>query len=394
MKRILPFMIIVTLLACKKETPLGYYPVAGEPKFIIPASGLPSQIECLASNNNVGIMIFEGKLFVAWRTSETHFASENSKMFVVSSSDMGDTWNYETTLIPGADVREPNFLNFNGKLYLYCFKAGTNPLAFEPIDMMVTERISQGNWTDPAPNGLAETVPWQLKVHDGLAYMTCYRGTHYSTSEESSVDVFFKYSANGVTWQNVGGREYVYRGGVSEVAYEWDKDGNLWAVTRNEDGDATGFGSHLVYAPAGDISNWQYPAVCSPYRYDSPKMFRHGDDIYLVARRNLDGPYDKGHDWLPISAQRIEYLATYSATAKRTALYKINTAEKRVDWLFDLPGVGDNAFPSVVQTGEHTFLIANYTSPLEHTDWSWVQGQVSPEGTQIYLLELKFEPVF
>ena len=394
MKRLFFLVLLISLFACKKEAPLGYYPKAGEPRFVIPASNLPNEIECLASNNNVGIEIFEGRLFVAWRSSETHFASANSKMFVISSPDMGKTWEYETTIALGSDAREPNFLKFNNKLFLYCFKAGTNPVAFEPIDMMVTERLAKGSWTTPEPNGETQTVPWQLKVHNGLAYMTCYRGSHYSTSSSSSVDVFFKYSTDGRTWQNVNNKEYVYRGGVSEVGYEWDKDGNLWAVTRNEDGDDSGFGSHLTFAPASDLSAWQFPAKSSPYRYDSPKMFKHGNDIYLVARRNVDGPYDKGMDWLPISARRVEYLATYSATVKRTALYKINTENKSVDWLFDLPGTGDNAFPSVVQTGEHSFVIANYTSPLSHTDWNWIQGQVSSEGTQIYLIDINFEPTF
>ena len=87
-------------------------------------------------------------------------------------------------------------------------------------------------------------VPWDLKIHNGVAYRTSYEGEHYGSGDTSEIAVFFKQSTDGTTWTPVGGRPNVYYGGVSEVAFEFDADGALWAVTRNEDGDASGFGSH------------------------------------------------------------------------------------------------------------------------------------------------------
>ena len=58
----------------------------------------------------------------------------------------------------------------------------------------------------------------------------------------------------------------------------------------------------------------------------------------------------------------------------------------------DLPGVGDTSFPSVRRTGDHTFLVANYTSPLDEPDINWIEGQISERGTRIYLLTLTFVP--
>jgi hypothetical protein len=45
-----------------------------------------------------------------------------------------------------------------------------------------------------------------------------------------------------------------------------------------------------------------------------------------------------------------------------------------------------------VQLGPHRFLVANYSSPVEDPDRTWLQGQLSGEGTGIYLVELSFEP--
>jgi hypothetical protein len=58
----------------------------------------------------------------------------------------------------------------------------------------------------------------------------------------------------------------------------------------------------------------------------------------------------------------------------------------------DLPGCGDNAFPSVRRIDANSFLMANYTSPLDEPNISWIDGQTHDEGTQLYLLTLTFTP--
>ena len=65
---------------------------------------------------------------------------------------------------------------------------------------------------------------------------------------------------------------------------------------------------------------------------------------------------------------------------------------RKVVHLLDLPSAGDTAFPSVRRTGAHTFLIANYTSPLDKPNVSWLEAQAAAAGTQIYLVELELVP--
>jgi hypothetical protein len=224
--------------------------------------------------------------------------------------------------------------------------------------------------------------------------MTSYLGNHYSVGE-GKVDVRFNVSEDGRTWKALGPASgAVYTGGVSEVGFEFDRSGKLWAVTRNEDGDASGFGSHLATAEPGNLGQWFVPSRSDPYRYDSPRMFRHGDDLYLVARRSIGGEFDRGHHWLPFSTQKILNFAAYSLSAKRTALYQIDRERHEVKWVMDLPGDGDTAFPSILRTGPHTFVVANYTSPLRHPHRDWIWGQISPQGTQIYFVTIQFRPKF
>lgn len=114
----------------------------------------------------------------------------------------------------------------------------------------------------------------------------------------------------------------------------------------------------------------------------------------LVARRDVGGPFDQMRPELTFSDQQTFYNAAYWGRAKRTALYKIDKQNKKVVWLKDLPFCGDTSFPAIARLDAHRFLIANYTSPLDDLDISWVKGQTQDKGTRIYLttLELKATP--
>ena len=372
--------------------PTDFDVVASAPRFIIPGDTLPAQFQPFASNNNVDLRFHDGRLYLAWRAAPNHFAGTDTHLYIMSSADGGETWAYERDIFLATDMREPRLLAFNGFLQLMFFEAGSDAGQFTPVRMWRTRRLGPAQWSDLELLSDAGEVPWDVKIHDGVAYRTSYMGDHYGAGETSDVEVFFKQSSDGTQWTNVGDRARVYVGGVSEVAFDFDRDGRLWAVTRNEDGDATGFGSHLCTAPPDDLSAWDCPSVTDPERYDSPKMFRHGDDLYLLARRDVGGPYDGRDADLSLAERRGRYLIAYSLRPKRFALYKIDRQARRVTHVMDLPGVGDTAFPAVQQTGPDSYLIANYTSPLDEPDVSWLRGQTNPRGTQIYLLTLTFVP--
>lgn len=375
-----------------EPAPVAFDVVASAPRFIIPGPDLPGEFETFASNNNVDILFFDDRLYLAWRAAPHHFAGPDTHLYVMSSGDGGSTWTFEHDIFLGTDMREPRLLGFAGVLQLMFFEGGSDAGQFTPRRLWRTRRLGPAQWSELEVLTDGGEVPWDVKVRDGVAYRTSYEGDHYGSGDTSEIAVFFKQTTDGTTWSPVGGRAHVYYGGVSEVAFELDADGSLYAVTRNEDGDDTGFGSHVCYAPAAALGDWQCPPVTDPERYDSPEMFRHGDDIYLVARRDVGGPYDAGDTHLSLAERRSRYLIAYSLRPKRTALYKIDKAERKVVHVMDLPGTGDTAFASVQQTGPDTYLVANYTSPLDDPDISWLRGQTSPRGTQIYLLTLTFMP--
>merc|ERR1740121_1255803 len=102
------------------------------------------------------------------------------------------------------------------------------------------------------------------------------------------MSVVFECSRDGESWRPVGGKDaVVYEGGISEVSFAFTGAGDLVAIGRNEDGDATGFGTQLFFARKGDLGTWKALDVSLPYRFDSPRMVVLCD---LVAiGRNEDG---------------------------------------------------------------------------------------------------------
>ena len=368
------------------DTSVSYALNVSDVRFVVPSIRLPPEVGFAPANNNLDIHYFDGRLYLAWRQAPTHFASTMVQMHVVSSADNGQTWAYEATVSRGRDLREPRLLSIGGRLFLYFFEAGEDFTVFEPRTMFRMERLGAGDWTDEVAFGRTGEVPWDMKVRNGIAYLTSYSALNLGFNN-ALTPVYFQKSTDGINWEPVDpSREVSYQGGVTEVAFELTADGDAWFVTRNQYGDPTGFGSHVCFAPADDLANWSCPMMSDPLRYDSPEMFRHGDDFYLVGRRDV-------FDGDPSVVDPTEYITQYSSRPKRTAIYRVNTAERRVEHIVDLPSAGDTSFPSIRRTGPHTFLLANYTSPLDEPDISWFEGQVSDRGTQIYFVELTFTPV-
>ena len=145
-------------------------------------------------------------------------------------------------------------------------------------------------------------------------------------------------------------------------------------------------------APADDLANWQWTQEQSDVEiYESPRMFRHGEQLYLIARTDPDGTFYTERDIGNVNVHHLIDLGAYSTRRHGTALYKLING-KSMEKVLDLPGCGDNAFPSIVRLDKHKYLIANYTSPTTRCEeWSWIRGQVSPRGTGVYFTLITFE---
>ena len=169
------------------------YDIAVDPiTWVVPSDALPDEVVPMASNNNVDIEFFKGRLYMAWRSAPTHFASEETQMLVISSGDDGETWRFETAVALGSDVREPRLFTVGSTLHLMFFQGGTNPIAFEP-QRMWSVQLEKKVWTEPQIYWDVPTVPWDIKLRDGKYWMTSYAGEHYSGDENPKIELFFEH---------------------------------------------------------------------------------------------------------------------------------------------------------------------------------------------------------
>ncbi len=345
---------------------------------LIPSNWLDCHGRKLKSHNNLDIIVHDGRLFVAYRNSKTHFAHKQTYLYIASSPD-GINWQCEHRIFMDSDMREPRFYVFNNQLHLIFFQAGTKMLKFEPKKMFVCRRDSDANWGDNHHvEGLDGWVPWRVREHKGRLLLSSYRGTNLYKHARS--EIRFYTTTDGLNWTPISEQPQLEADAGSETAFEFDDTGRMWATVRLE-----GRGAYLVTAPPDDIATWD--TLKLPDKYDSAIMFKHRDELFLIARRH---PGKRKFDHYK---RQWKNLVAYSISVKRTAIYHIDRTNKRVRWLFDLPGRGDTAFAGIAQwaADEDTYQIMNYTNDPTGRDVWWVKGQVSP--SMIYHLQLTIEGV-
>ena len=358
---------------------------------VVPGPGMPPEARIMRSNNNLDLARHDdGRIYFAFRSAPTHFAHPACRFYVMASDDDGENWQLEAKIKRGRDMREPRLLSWNGRLFLYFFEAGRTTWKFEPNGIFACERRPDGMWTEPVEISPPGYVVWRTKVVNGVPYMTAYSGganQYANTDEELGVELLT--TTDGYRWTPVNSaRPAVYRGGGSECDFEIADDGTLYAVIRNE-GGGDGYGSLICRAPADDITDWR--CRLNPRKYDSPLVFKHADEIYILGRRHLrgNGHYDQRWPFLSAPRKRFAYQILYWLSRKRTSLWRINKETLRVKRIFDLPSRGDTCFPALVPLNERQYLVYNYSSPLEGPDKFWFWGQVTQ--TRIYSQVLTFD---
>lgn len=364
--------------ACPAVT--GALPTVSEALTVVPdAAAMPAGVVSQKAHNNLDIIWHGGRLFFAFRTAPSHFASEDVVLYVVSTTDQRE-WLLEASFAMKKDLREPRFLSVGDKLVMYFARLGETMFTFKPEGMMVTEQRAGCDWTPPAELdviGKPGFIPWRTKTVGGTSYMIGYvGGENIYELEDGGVEVYWLKTDDGYAFEPVvADQPVVLSGGSSETDFALLDDGSVVAVSRNESGDETGFGSKICRAEAGAWGDWT--CAFDPKKYDSPLVIHHRDEVYLIGRRQVanDGNFDLMMDDIPPEDRGVTYQTEYWNTPKRCALWKVDPQALSVAHVLDLPSNGDTCFASAVQlSGEH-YLIYNYSSPLDDPDLAWNDGQ-------------------
>lgn len=342
---------------------------------------LSSQIKIQHSNNNLDLVQFNEKYFLAFRTAPTHFASKKAVMYVVSSTDL-ENWNYETEIKLESDLREPRFAVYHDTLNLYFFRGGTKIFRFEPKEVLVCRKSLNDNWSSPQSIHLDGFVPWRLRERSDTLYLSAYYGKNlYRNNHNSNLRLFS--SVDALNWKPISETPQVDILSAEEGEFIFDTAGNLFATVRLE-----GTGALVCRADKNNLSNWEKKRTKT--KYDSALLFDYNNDIYLVSRRNLDGDIDKTKHRKSEKQGRIRNLIRYSITRKVTSLFKLNKDDLSLSVVATFPSTGDNAYPAIAKMSDGEFVLMNYSSDITRRKKNWIRGQLGK--TYIYWTKLKFIP--
>jgi len=340
---------------------------------------LPAQCVIQHSNNNLDLVKFHDRFYLAFRTAPTHFASKKAMMYVVSSTDL-QTWTYETEIKLGCDVREPRFAIYHDTLNLYFFRGGTRTFRFEPKEIFVLRKTEKSSWSKKQSVNLDGFVPWRIRERKDTLYLSAYYGKNlYNNKHQSNLRLFW--SIDAVAWKPISEEPQVDILSAEEGEFIFDKEGNLFSTVRLE-----GTGSLICKADKYSLNNWEKKR--SKAKYDSALLFDHNEEIYLVSRRNIDGEIDKVKNRRNEKQGRINNLIRYSITKKVTALFKLNKTDLTLSHITDFPSTGDCSYAGISKLDDNTYVLMNYSNNITGRKKNWISGQLG--RTYIYWTKLHF----
>lgn len=367
-KHLLYFILLLSFIPIE---PLPAQCVGNSPwKQLVPSAKLPEGLKIRDANNNLDVIRFKDKYYIAFRTAPSHFASKKTQLHVLSSLDL-KSWQHETSVYMASDLREPRFFIFQDELYFMYFKGGTKMFRFQPQGIFLT-KLNENNkaWEEAQeldiPLGY---VPWRIIPHQDKLYLSTYDGMNeYKLDVPAEFRLFV--SEDAYTWQAISEEPQIsHKRAIAEIEIIFDDQEDIWGVARLEFD-----GSYLVHASYPDYSTFEY--WYNPHKFDSPLLFQHDDKIYLIARRNLDGPL------VQKQGKHKKNLLHYSLTKKTTALYLLDPQTKSIIHIKDFTSTGDCAFPGISKINDKEYLVLNYSSNIKKREKIWLAGQLGK--TYIY----------
>ncbi|MCX8063762.1 MAG: glycoside hydrolase [Candidatus Hydrogenedentes bacterium] len=343
---------------------------------VVPGNCLPKNLTIMSSNNNVDLIKVGKSIYMCFRTAPTHFASSKTLLHIMRSDDDGKTWQKELSINMGRDLREPRFLYFKDRLFVYFYTGGTHPLKFEPSYIHFCERINNMQWTEPQPIFEPGYVVWRIRSYGDTAYMSVYYGLDiYGKGNRGEIRLLK--SSNGLDWEPISNEPQISIVGAEEAEFMFDENGGIIAIVRLE---VTG-GALICRATADNLAHWECKRTS--YKVDSSLMFKHDKRYFVVGRRNIAGRSTREYwNFVPTKFRNAWNMVFYSLTRKRTCLYEINPDTLELYPLIDLPSKGDTAFAGIVQISKDKYYLVNYSSPLEGFDLPWIAGQIF--GSRLY----------
>ena len=280
---------------------------------------------------------FQGRFYLTFRSCPDGHGVHPTSSIIVLSSDDTQTWRQVHRFnVPKRDTRDPHFLVFKEKLFLYtgAWYCGEGP----PKRYEMNEHLGYAAWTGDrrkwhSPIMLEGTYGhyvWRAATFGGKAYLCARRKREFAKNETRAerdplVESAMLESDDGLIWRKVGLFQEQFG---NETAFLFEEDGSVLAVARGG-----GRRNAQICRSRPPYQKWQRKDLD---RYiGGPLLAKWGERYLVGGRKTLSGKPVTSLCWL---------------------------ADDRLHEFAELPSGGDNSYPGFVEISPTRALVSYYSS--------------------------------
>lgn len=300
---------------------------------------------------------WQGAYWLAYRNCpDGHMVHPTSSIRILRSADTKTWEEVHQFSVPKRDTRDPHFLAFRGKLFVYTgtWYSGDTTLPRDEYDM--NKHLGYAAWTE---DGTTWQGPWQMEGTYGhyiwraaavgdKAYLCARRNRDFAQvyGERDIVESAMLESDDGLVWRFHSLFQETHG---DETAFVFDDAGAVTAVCRRG-GDPA-----LLATAEPPYTDWTRTDLTE--YIGGPLVVRWGDRLLVGGRRNTDqGP--------------------------KTAFYWLS--DRQLHDAAELPSAGDNSYPGVIVLAPDHAVVSWYSSHETDAD--------GKKFTGIYMADLYLEP--
>ena len=304
---------------------------------------------------------FQGQLYLTFRSCpDGHMVHPTASIMILRSLDDGAHWEpVHRFSVKDRDTRDPHFLVFRNRLFVYTGTWYSGPGTIKPEDYDLNKHLGFAAWSDDGATwnspvlleGTFGHYIWRAASFEGKAYLCGRRKLGFEIGprgEGEKIQSLMLESDDGLVWKK---RAYFQETAGDETAFLFQSDGGLLGVGRHGGGK----NAQLLRAKP-PYADWERKDLGRSI--GGPLLAKWGDRIVVGGRM------------------------TTAEKGPKTALCWLVGDELKE--FAELPSGGDNSYPGFVELSPQRALVSYYSS-----------HERDPSGkviTAIYLAELTLKP--
>lgn len=304
---------------------------------------------------------FQNSLYLTFRTCpDGHMVYSSSSILVLRSDDEGVNWSQVHRFsVPERDTRDPHFLIFRDRLFLYTGTWWAGPGQSPTKDLDVNKHLGFAVWSDDGKKWSAPTMLegtfghyiWRAAAHGDKAYLCGRRKAGFSIPPKAqgiTIQSVMLESDDGLIWKKCA---YFNESSGDETAFFIEADGRLLGIAR----DGEGKEAHLLRS-SPPYSDWSRKRL--DRSIGGPLLAKWGDRVLVGGRHTTP---DRG---------------------PKTSLCWL--IDDTLSEFVELPSGGDNSYPGFVELSPTKGLVSWYSSHEKDESGKTI--------TAIYLADLILNP--